>query len=263
MLSGIAEYFSTRRKHFQECWKHAQHHRVVASFVALVFAYSVWTEYVEPFVQVPELHIKKLPLSWALATALFALFFVVLEGSYRLRLIERKSVTESGEIRIEITEVNLQSRLKGHGKNLSNQDPTLGWDVFLDIRIVSSLAHDVGIADYSLSLNDASGKSFRANGPLHDLEHWHKDVTKTVPQMWGDSKTERATEPLADVTLIDPLRPQVFAKGTIHFQFDSVPASQIQAGTLTLTLKDAKRNKHYAISDGPRPYSGAVWPNDV
>src|SRR6266478_3837696 len=249
MDSAIAEYVRTRRKHFQECWKHAQHHRVVASIVAVVVVYSVWTEYVEPFVQVPELHIRKLPLSWALAIACLGLFFVALEGSYRLRLMERKSVNEIGKIKIEIKEVNLQSRLKGYGKNVLTQDPNVGWDVFLDVWIVSSLPHDIGIADYSLSLTDTAGKMFRANGPLHDLEHWHKDVTKTVPEMWGDSKTERAREPLVDVTLTDPLRPNVYAKGSIHFQFDSVPTTQIGAGTLTLTLKDATGNKYYAVSD--------------
>ena len=78
-------YVRTRWKYFQECWKHAQHHWVATVIATCAIAYSTWTEYVEPFVDVPEFHFHKLPVSWALVIAFAALFFVVLEGSYRLR----------------------------------------------------------------------------------------------------------------------------------------------------------------------------------
>ena len=55
-LEGIPKmaYFRARWKYFQECWRHAQHHWVATVIATCAIAYSTWTEYVEPFVDVPE-----------------------------------------------------------------------------------------------------------------------------------------------------------------------------------------------------------------
>ncbi len=101
MLKALFEFLRTRWNHFKECWEHAQHHWAVSVIAAFVLLYSVWTEYVEPWVEVPQMHIKKLPLSWALMIAFAALFFIVLEGSYR-------KLKDSKNVAVEVPELYLQ-----------------------------------------------------------------------------------------------------------------------------------------------------------
>ena len=84
MLAKFTAYLGSRSRYFKDCWEHAQHHRAVTVITAFLLVYSVYSEYVEPNVDVPKLlEGKKLPLPWALAVVFFALFFIVLEGSYR------------------------------------------------------------------------------------------------------------------------------------------------------------------------------------
>jgi hypothetical protein len=78
------DYLVSRWKHFRECWERARHHRAVAVGAFGVVVYSVLTTYVEPLVEIPRISIPKLPLPWALTLVFLALFFIVLEGSYRL-----------------------------------------------------------------------------------------------------------------------------------------------------------------------------------
>ena len=66
-------------------------------FAALIVAYSIWTDYFERWVDVPqisEMHLKKLPLPWASGIAFAALFFIVLEGGYRLAASEKEKIKE-------------------------------------------------------------------------------------------------------------------------------------------------------------------------
>jgi hypothetical protein len=85
----LRDYFLNRRQHLERCWEHAQHHWVIGVFLFFVLLYGLYTDY-GPFVELPEFHLKKLPLPWALVIVCVGLFFIVLEGGYRLQRAEKE-----------------------------------------------------------------------------------------------------------------------------------------------------------------------------
>jgi len=84
---------SGKRSHLRDCWVNARHHWVVAMIIVIAALFSFWTEYAEPLVEVPQIKIAhKLPLPWAAVIALAGIAFIVIEGSYRMRMnLEEKN----------------------------------------------------------------------------------------------------------------------------------------------------------------------------
>jgi succinate dehydrogenase hydrophobic anchor subunit len=75
----------TRNEYIKKCWDHARHHWLVAVVAGIFIAFSIWTEYFEPWVEAPvvKMH-KKLPLLWAMVVVLVCLVIILIEGGVQL-----------------------------------------------------------------------------------------------------------------------------------------------------------------------------------
>lgn len=143
----------------------------MAVAAGLALAYSIWTEYIDTFVQVPQIHLGKLPLPWALAIVLAALFFIVLEGSYR-----RQAATEVDPERPFLTIHFPVSDL------LETSAAILGQADYIFLRNVGRrTAFDIQIVDLSRTWN---GNTYVARFPFIQLLESGAPNVPVTPEMF-------------------------------------------------------------------------------
>jgi len=219
-------------------------------------------------------------LSWRgwLIVFLVLLIGVLLEGGHAaiqkrdetIANLQSQKVEEEQKITIRIHEVHVQSELQGYGKqnvvtepdgtkNLLS-DPIAGWNIFLRIDLVSTFETAVGIREFSLQLQETVNSGIKtAVGPIQDLQHWTLDRKERVPEVWGFHE-ERNSQPILALPSTPTLYPNLFSQGWLHFRFDSVHMSEIVDGALTLIVTTAIGKRFSGSSNGPRAFSGDVWP---
>jgi hypothetical protein len=135
---------------------------------------------------------------------------------------ELKAKNEEACIGIEVRDCRINARLYKHfGEAMRRgemDDPTLAFDIFVNVSATSSFSHLRGVKEYSLELVRASGEIVRATWFPDDLAKYHIDSKESILDTFGQVIEEPRHYSLKELRT-DSFQYSVPQDGWLHFVF--------------------------------------------
>jgi hypothetical protein len=179
---------------------------------------------------------------------------------------ELQAKDEQACIGIEVRDCRINARLFKHLGDAMRRgemdDPTLAFDVFVNVWATSSFSHLRGVKEYSLELVRASGDVVTATWLRDDLAQYHIDSKESILDTFGQVIEEPRRDSLKELHA-EPFQFTVPQDGWLHFVFDAIKLSEAQTSKLTVVLKDSLGLIYRGDYDKPRETQGGIWPNKM
>jgi len=179
---------------------------------------------------------------------------------------ELRAKDEEAHIGIEVRDCRINARLFGHlGAAMRKgemDDPTLAFDIFVNVWAASSFSHQRGVKEYSLELAGASGEVVTATWLPNDLAAYHIDSKEAIPDTFGEVIEEPRRDSLKELHA-EPFQYSVPQDGWLHFVFDAIKLSEARFSKLTVVLKDSMGLTYRGDYEKLRELQGGIWPNKM
>jgi len=149
---------------------------------------------------------------------------------------------QTARIRVEIRETHAYAGTKFAGVRDSS-DPKLDFDVFISVELLSETPSSANVRDCHLKISLPDGVAITGEWIKGDLENWRMQTEKEEWDLW-DTWTTTVRAPIAELNTAEPLQYGVPRLGWLHFRVRDITASQLQKGSMDVSVENSLAETH-------------------